>query len=86
MFIARMTTEHFTFEAAGLRESTAKVALRDGFRRHLQQCLDSYKGTRADLSEVEKAIKMSVAQLEDYYGISVSSFKQGQCRRDGTQI
>lgn len=86
MFIARMETRHFAFEAAGLRESTAKVALRDGFRRHLRQCIASYSRSDIDLSEMKKGLKMSVHDLEEYYGIQVSSFKQGECRRDGTKI
>jgi hypothetical protein len=86
MFIARMETGHFTFEAAGLRDATAKVALRDGFRRHLKSYIASYSGSGTDLSEMEKGLTMSVAELDEYYGIQVTSFKQGQCRRDGTEI
>lgn len=86
MFIARMETDHFTFDAAGNRESTAKLAIRDGFRRHLREYIASYSGSGTDLSQMEKGLKMTVADLEDYYGINVVSLMPGECRRDGTKI
>ena len=40
MNIAQITTEHYTFTGAGETDPAARVALADGFARHLQHRYD----------------------------------------------
>lgn len=84
MFIARMETEHFRFEAAGLREATAKKALLDGWRRHIRQAMEGRHPGHC--GELRASLAMSIQDLEDYYGLTVTPFVAGECRRDGTKI
>lgn len=85
MFTARMTTSHYTFEAAGLTEKDAKQALLVGWRKHLREGIAHYRG-REDTSAMEKSLKMSLAELEDWYGIHTFKCEPGVCLRDGFRI
>ncbi len=84
LHIARMTTRHFTFEAAGATEDEARKALLAGWRRHLRQCMEG-RSSR-DCSDIRASLRMSMNELDDWYGISVTAFEPGDFYRDGSKF
>lgn len=99
MWLATMETSHFSFTAAGASEEKAKLALVQGFSRHLARSYDD----EADRTEAHAREHWWAGHAEDqmvdfmndevwlagvgeWFGIHAFRIKDGECVRDGDVV
>jgi hypothetical protein len=77
LWVAEMSTENFTFTAAGNTEHGARSALLRGFRAHLKQYGSSIAQWRLGTGERDPL---------EWYAAHAYELRPGDCLRDGSPL